>query len=64
MMKHEVYTVTIKLDVCEAMQSKALEELRKLRVFVLGGNGTLQGDNSVFGHATVLNMKLEHTEVK
>lgn len=63
-MNHDLYTVTIKLDVCEGMKAKALEELRRLRVFVLGGNGTLQGDNSVFSHATILKVQVEHSEIK
>lgn len=53
-MKHDTFTITIRLLVCEEMKAKALEEIRKLRVYVLGGNGTLQGDGSVFDHATVL----------
>ena len=51
-MKHEIYTITIKISVCEEMKAKALEETRRLRVFTLGGNGTLQGEGSVFDHAT------------
>lgn len=62
-MKHEQFTVTIKLHICEGMKAKALEEIRKLRVFVLGGNGTQQNAGSVFDHATVVKVSVDHEEI-
>ncbi len=64
-MKHTIYTVTLKISVCEEMQAKALEEIRQLRVFILGGNGTQQTEKSVFDHATLLGpIKVDHKEME
>ena len=64
-MKHDQFVVTIKFEVCEGMKAKALEELKVLRLFVLGntyaeGKKDIKG---VFDHAQDVKFHVDHTEI-
>lgn len=61
-MSHEEYVITIRMDVCEGMVSKVLEEIKRLRMQVEGN--AFANKTGHFDHADNVRWTLDHKEIK
>lgn len=61
-MSHEKFTITIKFVACGGQKSKVLDELKELRLFVLGNE--LQNKKGHFDHAHDVKFHVAHEETQ
>lgn len=57
-MNHDKFTITITFVCCEGMRTKVLEELKQLRLTVLGND--LQNRAGHFDHASDVKFYVKH----
>jgi len=59
-MKHDKFTITIKFVCCDGQKAKVLEELKELRLLILGNE--LQNKGGHFDHAHGTKFHVSHEE--